>query len=67
MKNVMKRVLSGAMTLTLTSGMFFVPVGAAGTVDAFGRSFARVPGGTYYAEQTAPQVYKSHIENYECP
>lgn len=67
MKSIMKRVLSGTLTLTLMSGMLLVPAGAAGKIDAFGRSYARVPGGTYYAEQTAPQVYTSHIENYECP
>ena len=46
MKTTMRRVLSGVMTLTVMSGLLTFPAGAAGKIDAFGRSYARVPGGT---------------------
>lgn len=36
-------------------------------IDAYGRSYKRIPGGTYYAEQTGPNTYTERIQMYDCP
>ena len=42
--------------------------GAGGTyIDAYGRNFQRVVGGTYYAEQVGDGVFQSRIATYQCP
>ena len=35
-------------------------------IDAYGRSYKRIPGGTYYAEQTGPNTYTERIQMYDC-
>ena len=36
-------------------------------IDAFGRSYARVVGGTYYAEQYQKNIFTGRIQSYNCP
>ena len=36
-------------------------------IDAYGRNFQRVVGGTYYAEQLSDGVFQGRIATYQCP
>lgn len=41
--------------------------GGSDMIDAYGRSYKRVVGGTYYAEQTGENTYIERIRQYICP
>ena len=66
MKYAGRRVLTGTMALLLTCSLAAVPTQATGSLDAFGRSYERIPGGTYYAEKTQDHVYTCRISTYPC-
>ena len=66
MKYAARRVLSGTLALLLTCSLAAAPAQATGKLDAFGRCYERIPGGTYYAEKTQDHVYTSRISTYPC-
>lgn len=67
-KTWLHRAVSVLMSGVLLSGMPGTPAAAAQRqVDAYGRDFTRVEGGTYFSERTGESTYRERIHTYICP
>lgn len=67
-KTWLHRAVSVLMSGVLLSGMLGTPAAAAQRqVDAYGRDFTRVEGGTYFSERTGESTYRERIHTYICP
>ena len=61
-KTWLHRAVSVLMSGVLLSGMLGTPAAAAQRqVDAYGRDFTRVEGGTYFSERTGESTYRERI------
>lgn len=64
------KLTATALCVTMLSTLTVTPIMAAKDedyIDAFGRSWKRVEGGTYYAEETADRTFINRISTYPCP
>lgn len=67
-KTYLQRAASALMGAMLLAGILGTPAAAVQKqVDAYGRDFTRVEGGTYFSERTGESTYRERIHTYVCP
>lgn len=66
-KTLWKRISASMLGLALLCGAGPAAMAAVHQVDAYGRDYTRVEGGTYFAEQTGENTYMERIFTYTCP